>query len=679
MRKQEADGPLRVSAIAGTRVVLMAIDIAPADRNGLRGFAFQVSSGGQTHWLTGTKYFEALVPNSVQGAKYSTLQHPIQSFLWSDYEAKPDTEYEYTIIAMYGEPGALDPRHKVTVQVTTEKENDGKHGIWFNRGVVASRAYSVEFQNRELTEEMYNQVDDYNHVTEETSKWLSRGLEEACVDYINAVPRREMLRVVAYEFTYVPLLKSLKAAIGRGVDVKIIYHKTGANDDAIEEVGLPRSKLIERTRPQTPHNKFMVWLDKNEHPKAVWTGSVNFTPSGFLGQTNVGHVVTDSARDPSSIPSKYFEYWKVLSKNPTSKPARDAVISLTPNPPNVVPEAPVTAFFSPRIADNLLDWYGKRIEDARTSSMFTAAFTVDPILLRSLGKQQDSMRFVLLEKPATKEARKAERDSHGRLIMSNGSVLGKVTKTSFKNEKGAGGTKLIPIPNFPLEKWFVDEELARKDGKGFVFFVHTKFLLIDPLSDDPLVCTGSANFSGASLTANDENMLFIRGDTRVADIYMTEFDRIFRHFFFRMTANRAAMNHEDEEEAKRKAAILDTGAVWLAPFFQDGTFKCIRRTMFFADRSLTWAPQAAHDPGIFANEEQRAKDKRAKAKAARDAKKAEEGTSVPKKRKKAAKAVKKNAAKKKSKKVAKKKKTVKKKKAVGKKKTLKKKKAVGKK
>ena len=228
------------------------------------------------------------------------------------------------------------------------------------------------------------------------------------------------------------------------------------------------------------------------------------------------------------------------------------------------------------------------------------------------------MRFVLLEKPATADSRKAERDSHGGLIMSNGSVLGKVTKTDFEEKEGKGGTKLIPIPNFPLEKWFVDEELARKDGKGFVFFVHTKFLLIDPLSDDPLVCTGSANFSGASLTANDENMLMIRGDTRVADIYMTEFDRIFRHFFFRMTANRAAMNHEDEEEAK-KAAILDTGAVWIAPFFQDENFKCSRRTMFFADRSLTWAPQAAHDPDVFLNEVQRAKDKRAKARATRDA------------------------------------------------------------
>lgn len=666
-RKEAASGPMRVSAIAGTRVVLMALDIDPGNREGLRGFAFQVKGGGQTHWLTGTKYFESLVPSPVKGDKYSTLEHPIQSFLWSDYEARPDTKYEYTIVAMYGAPGALEQRHKVTFEIKTEKENDGKHGIWFNRGVVASRAYSVEFQNRALTEQMYNQVDDKNRVTEETSKWLSRGLEEACVGYINGVPPGEKLRVVAYEFTYIPLLNALKVAIGRGVDVKIIYHKTSANDGAIDETGLPRSRLIERTRPQTPHNKFMVWLDADERPKAVWTGSVNFTPSGFLGQTNVGHVVTDSSKEPSAIPNKYFAYWKVLSKNPTTKPAREAVIGFTPNPPNVVPAEPVTAVFSPRIADNLLDWYGKRIEDARTSSMFTAAFTVDPILLRSLGKQQDSMRFVLLEKPATAAARKAERDSHGRLIMSNGSVLGKVTETSFEKKEGEGGTKLVPIPNFPLEKWFVDEELARKDGKGFVFFVHTKFLLIDPLSNDPLVCTGSANFSGASLTANDENMLMIRGNTRVADIYLTEFDRIFRHFFFRMSANRAAVSGEDEEEAKRKAAILDTGAEWLVPFFQDGNFKSTRRTMFFADRGLTWAPQAAQDPDVFVNEVQRAKDKRAKARAARDAKKAAEGKSAPKKSKKAAKAVKKKATKKKSKtRTAKKKKAAKRKKADGK-------------
>ena len=53
----------------------------------------------------------------------------------------------------------------------------------------------------------------------------------------------------------------------------------------------------------------------------------------------------------------------------------------------------------------------------------------------------------------------------------------------------------MPIKEFELDKWFFEEEHFRPKNDGFVFFVHTKFLLIDPLSDDPLVCSGSANFS----------------------------------------------------------------------------------------------------------------------------------------------------------------------------------------
>src|ERR1044071_9414828 len=94
-----------------------------------------------------------------------------------------------------------------------------------------------------------------------------------------------------------------------------------------------------------------------------------------------------------------------------------------------------------------------------------------------------------------------------------------------------------PIKEFDLDKWFLKEEHFRRSNEGFVFFIHTKFLLIDPLSDDPLVCSGSANFSSNSLLQNDENHLAVRGDTGVADIYLTEFDRIFRHSYFRNIAN----------------------------------------------------------------------------------------------------------------------------------------------
>ena len=72
-----------------------------------------------------------------------------------------------------------------------------------------------------------------------------------------------------------------------------------------------------------------------------------------------------------------------------------------------------------------------------------------------------------------------------------------------------------------------------------VAFIHCKFLLDDPLGDDPVVVTGSANFSPASTNDNDENMVILRGDRRVADIYFTEFNRLFNHYYFRSIAERS--------------------------------------------------------------------------------------------------------------------------------------------
>ena len=43
---------------------------------------------------------------------------------------------------------------------------------------------------------------------------------------ISTARSRRGLRVCAYEFTYLPVLKALKRAHDRGVDVQIVYHDT---------------------------------------------------------------------------------------------------------------------------------------------------------------------------------------------------------------------------------------------------------------------------------------------------------------------------------------------------------------------------------------------------------------------------------------------------------------------
>jgi hypothetical protein len=162
-----------------------------------------------------------------------------------------------------------------------------------------------------------------------------------------------------------------------------------------------------------------------------------------------------------------------------------------------------------------------------------------------------------------------------------------------------------------------------------VFFVHSKVLLIDPLSDDPLVCTGSANFSKNSLTANDENMLLIRGDTRVADIYMTELDRIFRHFRARDVINREATAGKKEDWL-----LLDTTDTWIGSNFTRETFKNNRRLLFFpqGNAAKPWNVLAAADPDSFADENQRAAKVRSDRSAKARDRQAARGGAVPRKK-----------------------------------------------
>jgi phosphatidylserine/phosphatidylglycerophosphate/cardiolipin synthase-like enzyme len=587
-----------VRAIAGSRAVLIALDMDDADRKGLKGFAMRsAKAGGPLQFLTGMKVFKSLAPASVPAGKsmhFTTDKNPIQSFLWSDYEASPATDYTFEVSAMFGEPGNLAARQVATFKIKTELENDGRNGVWFNRGAIASQAFASQFGNKSLTEE------EYNDPANKEVAWLSRGLLEACLQYIDETPKGDALRVVAYEFTYERVILTLKNALQRGVDVKIVYHDTPANNKAIQDAALPTKNkageqmLFKRTRPQTPHNKFIIRLKGGKTPVAVFTGSTNFTPSGFLGQTNVGHLVTDG-----TIAATYQKLWEELKDNPDSATALATAMDLSPNPPNLVNKG-ITPVFSRRPNDDMLDWYGDRIKDAATSSMFTGAFSVDPKILAPIATRGPSMRFILLERPPTAAIDAAVKSNPADILVSFGAILGKMharPQEEERNGKDADGNltkKWVPIPKFNIEKWFLSEELERQSGDGFVFFIHTKFLLVDPLSNDPLVCTGSANFSGASLKSNDENMILVRGDTRVADIYVTEYDRIFRHFYSRDIANSIA-----EHGKVVNFALLDDTDNWSNEYFQAGSPKRHRREMFFANLQMSWTAKAPGDPSPF--------------------------------------------------------------------------------
>jgi phosphatidylserine/phosphatidylglycerophosphate/cardiolipin synthase-like enzyme len=110
----------------------------------------------------------------------------------------------------------------------------------------------------------------------------------------------------------------------------------------------------------------------------------------------------------------------------------------------------------------------------------------------------------------------------------------------------------------PVYQWTRETNSGALGLSTHVHYIHSKFMLIDPLGEHPIVVTGSANFSLASTTDNDENMIAIRGNYRAADIYFTEFNRLFNHYYFR-SVTEALHDHHDDDTA---SLFLDETDSW---------------------------------------------------------------------------------------------------------------------
>jgi phosphatidylserine/phosphatidylglycerophosphate/cardiolipin synthase-like enzyme len=559
-----------VQAIAGNHAVLLALDAEPAVRQDLLGFAIgREDATGRVSWMRGFKFFEQVVANPQPGERRSTLEHPIQSFLWGHYSATPDQPYTYVIRPLHGAPGALVPGTDVRVAVRTEPVDRGTHSILFNRGAIPSQAFADRFDNQGPA--------DPDDPTAADVQWLSRGLLAAALDFIGqARGARFSLRVAAYEFSYPPVLEALRAAAASGADVQVVYEDgqrkvkgvlqdtstTVGNRAAIAATGLDTqanlSLIPRRNRRAIPHNKFMILLD-NGHPIEVWTGSTNLTPSGFLGQTNVGHLVRDEP-----VARVYLDYWTRLAQDPMPDPFQAFCSQLSAHPGDALPPSGTTLIFSPRERSRMLDWYGDRIEGAQQTVMLTAAFGVTRRLAERFDNDRDFLRFLLMERRNRSEETQAMLERDRDTVIALGSKLNRDAI-----ELGLDGHR--------LDEWFAREEHFRR--RGHVFYIHTKILLVDVMSDDPLVFTGSANFSPASLLSNDENMLLIRGDLGVADVYVSEFVRLFNHIFFRYIATKLAREGANEPT---RAVYLDPTDGWVARHFTTGRYHCRRRELFRA-------------------------------------------------------------------------------------------------
>lgn len=584
-------GGYQVHAVAGVNTVAFGIGRGEADTTGLLGFAVERidPTENERYYVSGFKVFPSVLPNPIPGAAVSTFEHPVQSFVWEDFTAKSDREYTYLFHPLKGAPKNLDRSiAPIPITIRTEPLRGERHDVFFNRGVASSQAYARRFDNR-IPDELPTP-----EKRQEALDWLSRDLDDALLAFIHSAEPGDALRGCFYEFRFVPVADAFRAAIDRGVDVKLIvdmkendWTETKTKSDGttfqIHHESFPRSENLrtldmaslrganvvfrEARASAIAHNKFIVLL-KGSEPKEVWTGSANLSDGGIYGQANAGHWVRDE-----STAQDFLAYWTLLSSDPggragdertatlaKNKSFRSDVAALTSVPASRddIPSG-TTAIFSPRSELGPLDLYASLVDESERVACVTFAFGITGPFKNKLAAHaaDGPLCFLLLESEDRPNPRSTQ----------------PFVKLGFRNNVyQAWGSEI----GDPLAQWVVETNNRTLGLNEHVAYIHCKFLLSDPLGSDPIVVTGSANFSEASTKENDENMLIIRGDTRAADIYFTEFNRLWNHYYFRSVVESVQPRPPEMADA---SLFLTEDDGWLEKY-KSGSLKAKRVAMY---------------------------------------------------------------------------------------------------
>jgi phosphatidylserine/phosphatidylglycerophosphate/cardiolipin synthase-like enzyme len=309
------------------------------------------------------------------------------------------------------------------------------------------------------------------------------------------------------------------------------------------------------------HNKFLV-LTQNSKPTALLFGSTNLTMNGLFGHANCTHVVEND-----TIAAKYLKYFAKLKTDPettgTANPYKKWTITQTPAPAKTFDDG-MAAVFSPRANLDALKWYGTLAGSAQKALFMTFAFGMNQVFKTIYSKKDVVLRVGLMEK----EWNGANKDAQIAAIRQI---------QALPNVVIAIGNR-IPLNGF--DRWL--GEIDRITNHVNVHWIHLKFMLVDPLSDNPIVVTGSANFSDASTSTNDENMLVIKDNKRVADIYFGEYMRLYSHYAFREAVRIFLDTHPHAKPEDMKQGFLIDKGDWTTPYFDpnDRSGRRARRLYF---------------------------------------------------------------------------------------------------
>jgi phosphatidylserine/phosphatidylglycerophosphate/cardiolipin synthase-like enzyme len=482
---------------------------------GCLGFAIrrELTRDGKTQasWLPNHTGFKGQ-PHA-EGETRPSTQWPFQAFTWTDHDVGQGDVARYRVVpVVQSANGTLARRDALRSdwEPADQPQAASAYRAFFNRGYVIS-----QFMARYLEKS--------GKTLKEFKDGLGDADERAIRTFLSGDLRVELLRLLGdaqgdvyaalFELSDTELLDAL-CALGKRAHVVLangsIKHK-GEDENATGRVALHASKVQVIDRMIGPgalgHNKFLVAGD------TVWTGSTNWTPTGLCTQLNNGLLIGDAA-----IAQIYMQQWRRLARAKSTFPASLVNANSKPKPAGTT-----TIWFSRTTGK--VDLAALRAEvDSAKHAILALMFMpgtkgILPDLLRRDAETGMFVRGVVSELP----------DVHDESTV-DVTIVGGGPPTTHRLDVIQPEGIEHPVAGWAAE---VTHKQFLKDV-GFAI-VHSKVLVIDPLSDSPTVITGSHNFSESASTTNDENFLVIRGEPALARAYLVNVLSAWRHYRARVT------------------------------------------------------------------------------------------------------------------------------------------------
>jgi phosphatidylserine/phosphatidylglycerophosphate/cardiolipin synthase-like enzyme len=273
------------------------------------------------------------------------------------------------------------------------------------------------------------------------------------------------------------------------------------------------------------HNKFMVRTDKDGNPLSIWTGSTNWAPTGLCTQVNNGLLIEDP-----DVARVYLDQWHQLKEAKSEFPK--AFVARNSKAKPVGDDVPGTirsvVWFTRTSKGVDLDALREEVEKAREGILFLMFMPGEAGLFSTVAARSSEPNLYVRGVVST-----LPRGKDDPSLLDVGLIDGR-NHTSLHLDIIQPEGAEHPFATFAAE-------VTRKQFLGSVghAIIHSKVLVIDPFSADPVVVIGSHNFSTTASRKNDENFIIVKGDHELAEAYVVNILGAYAHYRWRAFLNQA--------------------------------------------------------------------------------------------------------------------------------------------